>query len=457
MNTTKHKLSRTAALIHDGQHWRLFAKRAGSAAPEETIAVSAPATRIPEALLEKAVDDGIRRAAVLFSAPLHRADALDASSLPLAKAREAMAAAVAESAGLDEDDFLFAGATQTWPGVRKTFSLVAALPKAAMEECHAALEEAGIETISFSSLEYAIFAAWRKRVSAKTPFAAFWESGALAIPAPRGLNAGPQYIQCGLRHFDANKESSIARFRRAIGEDAEKKELHILSFGQNISPLLQSAGFENTVEENPGDWFGMASAQALAAKPEKHKAGVLPAVNPYASGKRFSNAWIAAAAAAVLLAPAATLLAMERQTAARLKSLATEGAKYAPLERRIAQAESELAAAKREYNLAASSMSARLAERRALVAFVNVAHFFCKTAGNTVLLDSIVQQDDKIAVRGTYSDPEDGVRLGREIIAFAKEKNIAIVENSTKRAEDSAFKNEFAIILDCSKVGRVAK
>ena len=93
------------------------------------------------------------------------------------------------------------------------------------------------------------------------------------------------------------------------------------------------------------------------------------------------------------------------------------------------------------------------------MSFIDVAYFFCKWSGESLVLESIEQKGSQIEVRGTYSDPEDGVRLNDGMVEYAKEKNMEIVRNESVHDDggESAFVNRFKVVVDCSNVGEARK
>ena len=75
------------------------------------------------------------------------------------------------------------------------------------------------------------------------------------------------------------------------------------------------------------------------------------------------------------------------------------------------------------------------------------------------IVEKMAQQGDKITVEGTFVDPEDGVRLNKAVLAYAKDKNIEIVENAAEpgEADGEIARNLFRLVFDCASVGRNTK
>ena len=453
-----------AAMVHDGSAWRLFVRRGESV--EETARAASPSDRIPEVLMEKATEARVRSVRFLISGELYTADGLVLDGLSLSKAEAAMASAVSETAGVESDGMLFIGCSCIWPGVRKPFSLIARFDADAIETLKATLDGYGMACAGFGSLETAIFAVWRGRVSGKAALAAVGFGHTLVVPAPRGANTGPQTVQCGMRHFAMDEQNWLARFQRGAASIAKAGELRIVAlparaedvqstYGAAVCDTLRDSGYGNVVEENADEWIRTAAREALSARANRIKGVALPISNPYEPRKRFSNGWIVIAALAVLAVPAAFRIACDAATEAELMRIGRESAKYAPLESRVTKARASLESAKREYERETTSMAARIAERRPLVAFVEVAHFLCRSVGPTVMLESVEEKGLKIEVRGTFTDPEDGVELGKGLMEFSKAKGIEIVESVSKKDEgvDTGSLYRFSYALDCTMVG----
>ncbi len=444
-----------AVAIHDGKSWRLFVKSGAGVRCASTQ--KGAGASLSDEFLDAAENAGAGRIRFILSGELHRVDGLSLDGLSFKRANDGIGAAVTEAAGIEAEDLVFAGASFSWTGVRKPFTLAAKFSADMVEDFKVALDGYGIACGGFGSLEAALLSAWLRRGAAKEAFAAFGDGGALIVPGRRGANPGPQYAACGMRHLAADEGSWVARLRRALPESAKAQKLNVLMLAgaaDEVVETLHAVGFANANVFDADEWLADVALEALKTKANKNRPGAFALVNPFEPLKKFSNGWIVAAALAILALPVAFRFSSEAHTGAALAKISSEAAAYRPLEQRVNKAKSDYAAERRAYDMTDASIAARVSSRRPLYAFVEVAYFFCKNAGGTVVLDSIVQKGDRIEGQGTFVDPEDGVKLGKDFVAFAKKKNIGIVENSTVREEGAAFVNRFRFVLDTAKVGK---
>ena len=447
--------SKEAVAIHDGKSWRLFVKTGAGVRLVSTL--TAAGTSLPDDFLDAAEKAGAGKIRFVFAGELHRVDGLSLDGLSFKRANGAIGAAVAESAGIEQEDWEYAGASFSWTGVRKPFTLAAKFSADVVEDFKLALDGHGLKCGGFGSLEAALLAVWMRRGTAKESFVVFGEGGALIVPCRRGANPGPQCAACGTRHLAADGSSWASRMRRALTEGAKAQKLNVMALAGAADELvetLHASGFANINAFDAGDWLVEAALEAFKAKVNRNRAEAFALVNPFEQPKRFSRGWIVAAALGILALPIAFRFCTEAHTGAVLAKISREAAEYRPLEQRADKAKSDCQAEKRACETTEAAIEARVMSRRPLYGFVDVAYFFCKHAGRTVVLESIGQRGDRIEVDGTFVDPEDGVRLGKDIVAYAKEKNIGIVENSTAREEGAAFVNRFRLVLDTAKVGK---
>ena len=179
-----------------------------------------------------------------------------------------------------------------------------------------------------------------------------------------------------------------------------------------------------------------AARMAMAAAANSLKPP-LPVANPHIPRRRFSHAWIVAPCLLLLALPL-LYAAVERQRhRARVRAYNAEAALYLPLEQKIAAAERKKEGLQARYQREAA-LQQQLAERRKpLAAFINVAYFFSKYAGDSVLLDYIRDTGAAILVSGVYSDPEDGLALNENLATFAAAKGLRITGNKVSEERDS--------------------
>ncbi|MBR1588153.1 MAG: hypothetical protein IJ658_07495, partial [Kiritimatiellae bacterium] len=98
-----------AVAIHDGAAWRLFCVAADAAT--ETATAYGAANRLPPELVERAVQEGVRRIRFLLPGDMHRIEGAIPGGAALAKANEQMRLAIAEASGGDAEGSVVAGMT----------------------------------------------------------------------------------------------------------------------------------------------------------------------------------------------------------------------------------------------------------------------------------------------------------------------------------------------------------
>ena len=481
MNQKNTKGRYEAVMIHDGQAWHLLS---GGDLREASVPVASPANKLPQALVDMAVQTKCRSVRFLISGDVHRMEGAIPGGMALDKANAVIRASIAEATGVEADGLLVAGLSMAWGGVRKPFTLAGKFDGDMVEDFHATLAEAGIGCAGFASLEQAVLAVWKDaldgrgalprdrggraeaRPSRNSSLVIVGTGQSFIVPAPRGTNPGPQTVPCGLRHFAADSANWLARFQRAAATIAKDSPLRIVELGgahsratESITATLREAGYANVIAESNDEWLRFAARAALLAKANRTRDVSVPVANPYEPRKKFSHGWLVAVALVILALPAAFRWVCERQTEQECRRLTAAVAPFRPLEEKIKKAKKTLAVAEAEYAGEQASQRARIAARRPLVAFIDVAYYFCKHSGASLTLDAVEQNGDRIEVRGTFSDPEDGVRLNKGILEYARQKNIEVVKNeSVNEADgDAAFANRFTIALDCARVGEEAK
>lgn len=461
MSSKRPKGRYVAVAAHDGQAWRLFT---GGDVSERIAPILSPANRLPQTLVEQAAEAKSRSVLFLISGDVHRMDGAIPAGMSLDKANEVIRASVAEATGVETDGLIVAGLSMTWGGVRKPFTLAGRFDGDMVEDFHAALAEAGILCAGFASLEQTLLAVWKP--SRDASLLVIGHGHAFLAPAQRGANPGPQTVPCGIRHFAMDAANWLSRFQRAAPTVAKDAPLHVLALSEHSSGIksaalldvLREAGYANVIEEAAADWLRKAARTALLAKPNRTHGVSVPVANPYEPRKKFSHAWLAAVALAILALPAAFRWACEWNAEKECRRLAAEAAPFRPLEQKIKKAKSDLAAAEAGLAGEQATQRARIAARRPLMAFMDVAFYFCRHSGASLTLDAIEQSGDTIKVNGTFTDPEDGVRLNKGILEYALQKNIEVTKNESVNVAsgDAAFINRFSIALDCSKVGEEA-
>jgi len=447
-----------AAAIHDGQSWRLVLLGGTSA-----LTFASPADRLPQDLVDAACAARVRRLLFLISAGVHVIDGSIPKSAGMARVTEQLRLAISESTGVDSDDAIVSGMTTSWPGTRKPFTVASRFDGAAAADFQSTLAEAGIGCAGFASLELALLASWRKKVVGRQAFVELSSGHAFIVPPPRGSNPGPQTVACGLRHFAMDAGNWLTRFQRSSATVEKDNPLHLLVLdaqerfcADGISAALADAGYANVVMEPCDAWLEDAVRAAYASKPNRCRGVSVPVANPWEPHKRFSAIWLVAAAALIMALPTGYKTLCERQSRERCGAVAREVAALRPKADKVRTAQRALAQARADAANAKAAGRARVDMRRPLVAFIDIAHLFCKNAGNSIVLDSIRQDGEKISVAGSFSDPEDGFRLGKVVDSYVKGTKFTVMKNEVNpdKDGDGSAVNGFTLEFDCSNVGR---
>ncbi len=454
----KMNLRFDSVAVHDGQAWRLLTGKGGAA----TFRSSREA--LPQELVDAASSSGRKRMLFLVSSDLHVIDGAIPKNAGMEKVESQLKSAISEATGVEQDGALVAGMTTAWGGVRKPFTVAFSFDGDAAGDFHAALEEAGIACAGFASLELAILALWRRRVTGRQALAVVTEGRSFIVPAQRGANPGPQTVPCGLRHFTADEENWRTRFVRAAASLDRNAPLHLIvldSEGREnaVARALDAAGFANVVVEQAEAWLVDSAKEAYAAKPNRCRAVTVPVTNPWEPRKVFSNGWIVAAALLVLALPAGYRLTATALSDARCKELAAETASLKPKADVAKAANARLANARAALASEKVSQKSLVEMRRPLVAFLDIAYFFCRHAGNSIVLRDLTQSESQVVATGVFSDPEDSAILNTSVLEYAKERNISVVEKRSEHVGDGADSslNSFRIVFDCSKAGEDAE
>ncbi len=444
-----------AAAVHDGQSWWLVA--ADGKSPRS---FASSAGSLPQEMLDAALAAGVGRMMFVVSSDMHLIDGVIPKNAGMTKVAEQLRLAIAESTGVDSDDSLVTGMTTAWPGVRKPFTVAASFDADAAEDIHASLEDVGISCAGFASLELALLAVWRRRASGRQSFVAVSSGRSFIVPPPRGTNQGPQTAACGLRHFAMDEENWRARFQRSAAGVDKKNPLHLLVFGdKSVSNSLTQAGYSDVVEEAMDEWLAAVFREVFASKPNRCRGISVPVANPWEPRRKFSSLWLVAAAAAVLLLPVLYKVACEQVTGLRCRAIAREAGTLAQRAEKVRLAQKALSNARAELAAEKAASMARIEMRRPMVAFIDISYFFCKHIGGSTELTSIAQEGDRISVGGRFFDPEDGIRINKAVVSYARDRNIQIVENAVDHEEDAdgSSVNTFRLVFDCSKVGEVSE
>lgn len=440
----KPRRSKTPALlIHDGAQWRL-----PGLAP-----VAAPPDAPPRAWLDALAKT---HAAVRFllAGDVRRLDVALPPRTGWAAAQALVAQELADQTGGDPAAWAPAGRPY---GEGRAAALLAGVFEAErLAALRDAAAEAGLRFAGAAALGLAVAAAWRAQPAAtRQTLVCVGPGEALVVPpAP----AAPQPVSAGLRHAAVAPEAWLERFThgmRGLGADAA---LRVIAPGGDAEALAATlrdqGGFADALALAEAPTLEAATALAAAAKPNRLREA-LPVANPWEPRKRFSHAWIVTPCLCLLALPYLYAWHEGRALQAETARYQAEAARFLPLERATQAAQKRKDAAQRAYDAEVATQNALAERRRPLAAFVQVAYFFCRHAGPTVVLDSLTERNGVVSATGTYEDSEEGLRLREALTAFAAAEGLRLADTKDEAGADAEGLpiTRFAYTIDCTRMG----
>lgn len=440
--------------VHDGLAWRLCTPAGEIGSVESTH------ERLPPELLSQMRSAGCRSVRFIVSGEVYVTEGAIPKGMGFTKACETIKSSIAEVSGAESEGLIVAGVSIPWPG-RRSNTYSGAFDGVSAGHFASLLEDERIVCMGFASLELALFAAWRERGLKDCAFAVVGEGNSFIIPPRRGVRTMPHSIPCGSRHCAADPETWVARLRRSFPESADCP-FHVFVLCAESSPAIRTAmqngGIREVVDESAGDLLHRALELARKAKANRVKPSCVPVANPYEPRRLFSCGWLIAAALGILMLPVACRVICERTADLEMSAISAESVRCLPLESRVLKARKYLEASRLALERENEMIDSRIAARRPLKAFIDVAYFFCRYVGRTTVLDSIRQNGESVEVSGFFSDPEDGVSMNERLLQYCKEKNIGIVKFESLRDSESenSFLYCFSVTFDCSQCGKEA-
>ncbi len=438
-NRQKIPNKRLAVLAYDGRDWSAYAFHGSKIA---WFREGGAANSVPGGILNFLREQRIRTVRVLLEGEVRRLETALPAKLSFADVSAMLAHEVAGQSGTDGLGLVCAGGSGSLVGASEPCMLCGAFDRQQVDDLHRQLTGAGLRFDGVGSLELACAAHWNAhRNRDKESLVLFRRDHGFVLPA-RGLpdQPGPVALSGGLRQVERDPEAWRTRFLRGHRYLAKAESLSIFALGADVgevAPILDS------VEELPRASYPdpeilMAGAAREAALGQANQfSAPVPIRNPHVQRQRFSHAFIVVPCVLILMLPLFVSGLLKWSYHLRMNELKAIAAKYAPLEARIKDAERRKVQAQARYD-SAVAVQQNLAERRKpLFAFIHLAYFFSKHAGNSVRLDSISDKGGEIEVRGIYTDPEDGLALSAELNRFAADKNLRIVRNRVEERRDA--------------------
>ncbi len=434
-----------ATLIYDGARWRLPGQAPVAAAPDAPPRAWLDALAKTHAAVRFLLDGEIRR--------------LDVALPPRTRWAEAQALAaqeIADQTGADPASLIPAG--QPYGAGREVALLAVPFPSDRLASLRAAAEAAGLRFAGAASLSLAIAAVWRGQGGNRREALLVVGAGqtVVAPPAP----SVPFPVSAGLRHAAMGASVWLERFTqgaRILGAEAALRVVALGEAGGGLAETLREAGGFPDVRALDAEAC-LAEAASLVAGVRPNRLGVaVPVVNPWEPRKRFSNAWIVAPCLLILALPFLYSGGARLGLRADERRYRAEAARYLPLERATEAAQRRRDAAQRALDAESAAQRALAERRRPLAAFVQVAYFFCKHAGATVVLDGLTERDGVVSVAGSYVDDEEGLRLREALTAFAEAEGLRLVDARDEAGVDGEGLplTRFAYTIDCTRMGGV--
>lgn len=432
-----------AILIHDGARWHLAGRAPQAGAPD------AP----PRAWLD-ALAQTHAAVRILMDGDLSRLDVALPPRTAWAEAQTLVAQDLADRTGAAPETLV--AAPQPFGAGRESAVLAGFFDRDRLAALRETVEAAGLRFAGVAPLALACAAAWRARAakSRETLIVVGMGQTLVVPPAP----AVPFPVAGGLRHAALGPEAWLERFThgaRALGPEAALRLLVPGETSADLATTLREAGgFADTRALDPEAFLAEAAALAAAARPNRLDAA-LPMANPWEPRKRFSHAWIVTPCLLILALPFLYSGGARLGLRADERRYRAEAARYLPLERATEAAQRRRDAAQRALDAESAAQRALAERRRPLAAFVQVAYFFCKHAGATVVLDGLTERDGVVSVAGSYVDDEEGLRLREALTAFAEAEGLRLVDARDEAGVDGEGLplTRFAYTIDCTRMG----
>lgn len=434
-----------AVLIHDGARWILPG--------ESPRALPGPPDAIPSELLAALPPGAPVR--LLLEGEVRRLEAALPPRLRWAEAQTLFAQEAADLAGADPEGLICASQAH---GVGMGATALAGLfPRERVEALRAAVGAAGHRFGGVAPLALACAAAWRVRKGAGQTLALVGQGQTLIVPPPP---AAPSPLPGGLRHAATDAQGWVGRFVRGARFLQANTPLRVVApaadaEGERLAEALAAGGGFAEARAMPSAPLLAEAARLMAAVRPNRLGQALPLANPWEPRKRFPHGWIVAPCAVLLALPFLWGRWQDARMAADTRRYRADAAEWLPLEKAVKAAQARKEAAQRALAAEEALQRALADRRRPLAAFVHMAYFFCRNAGDSVLLDGLEGRGAAVSARGVYADPEDGARLKAALAAFAARRGLRVTglsETQGKDAEGLAV-TRFEVTVDAAGLG----
>ncbi len=432
-----------AILIYDGARWHL---------PGQTPVAAAPDAPPPAWLDSLAQTHTAVR--FLLEGDISRLDLTLPPRTGWDEAQTIVAQEIADQTGADPASLTPAG--QAYGAGRESALLAALFPQDRLVALREATEAAGLRFAGAASLALACAAVWRgKDGKARETLLVVGAGQTLVVPpAP----ATPFPVAGGLRHAAMSAEAWLERFTHGARALGAESALRVLVAGEptiDLATTLRDVGGFADARALSAEGL-LAEAAACAAKARTNRLGeAVPVANPWEPRKRFSHAWIVTPCLLILALPYLYTGLEHLKLRAAERRYQTKAAQFLPLERATEAAQKRKDAAQRALDTENATQQTLARRRLPLAAFVQVAYFFCKHAGPTVILTGLSERDGIVTATGTSSDQEDDLALSNALTAFAETEGLRIATSSkeTTKDDEGLPLTRFVYTIDCTRMG----
>lgn len=428
-----------AVLAYDGRDWSAFLFHRHTVSRFREAGGSAS---IPPGVMNFLRAQRAKPVRLLLEGAVRRLETALPAKVSFSEASTMLAHELGEQSGADGMELICAGGSGRLVDSLEPCMLCGAFDRQRVDSLRQQLIQAGLQFDGVGSLELACAVHWNVHHNRDTEtLILFGSDHGFVLPA-RSLpdQPGPVSLSGGLRQAERDPETWRTRFVRGNRYLMKGRALSVYALGGGLNEVARILG---SIEELPKPDY--EDVDALLEGAARHAAlgqanqfsAPVPIRNPYILRKRFSHALIVIPCLLILMLPLAVfgfaklsfqLAEMDYQKVVR---------EYGPLESRIKEATSKKDRAKARYDNAIALQQDLANKRKPLFAFIHLAYFFSKYAGNTVRLESISDQGGAIVVRGIYTDPEDGLSLEAELNTFTVDKNLRILRNRVAEKQNA--------------------
>ncbi len=398
-------------------------------------------SEIPEEILGFLRDSEVQRVRILLSGEVHRLETSMPSKLTFDEVNTLLANEIAELSATDHSGLLCAGTGGEAFGVCGRCMFTGCFERTQVDRFFRQITSGGFVFDGIGLLELACLARWNTISDLeRETLVLFGEESSFVFPA-RNIpgNPGPMSVSGGIRHALRDFETWALRFQRSCRFLEKAGFVSALLLGgspDKMRSLLQgAAGLPELTFPDAAALLENVARMAAGVRVNSRKASV-PMVNPHVPRKRFHHAYIAAPCLLILLAPLVCSLATDTRFKHQMKSIQKKTAHYLPLEKEIKAATRKKKRTQKKVETLTASQRFLADRRKPLFAFIHMAYFFSKYAGDTVRIESIADTGGEIQVKGIYIDPEDGQHLNKELEAFVEEQGFRVIHNKMSEQEN---------------------